>query len=97
MRGDIQVLRGIAVFLVLGFHAEIAGFKSGFLGVDIFFVISGYVIQRQLQTLRAFDFLEFYLRRALRIFPTLVTLLLTITILGKYFFYYVIYLNIFFI
>ena len=43
-RKDIQQMRGIAIFLVLLNHSGIPGFKNGFIGVDIFFVISGYVI-----------------------------------------------------
>ena len=74
MRGDIQVLRGIAVFLVLGFHAEITGFKSGFLGVDIFFVISGFVIfasiLRQVDKDQTFSVSNFLSRRIRRLLPT---------------------------
>jgi peptidoglycan/LPS O-acetylase OafA/YrhL len=43
-RKDIQILRGIAVLLVVMFHLQLAGIESGFLGVDIFFVISGYLM-----------------------------------------------------
>ena len=74
MRGDIQVLRGIAVFLVLGFHAEITGFKSGFLGVDIFFVVSGFVIfasiLRQVDKDQTFSVSNFLSRRIRRLLPT---------------------------
>ena len=41
-RPDVQVLRAIAVLLVILFHAKVPGFNAGFLGVDIFFVISGF-------------------------------------------------------
>ncbi len=72
MRRDIQALRGIAVLLVLLFHFHIGPFKGGFLGVDVFFVISGYVITEKLSTgvgpLKR-QLHEFYLRRAKRILP----------------------------
>lgn len=66
-RGDIQIYRALAVSLVLLFHLGIQGFNSGFLGVDIFFVISGYLMQ----TLHRKDhgFASFYTRRARRLLP----------------------------
>ncbi len=71
-REDIQALRGIAVLLVLLFHAKIGGLAAGYLGVDIFFVLSGYLITglvaRRLAEGR-FSFAEFYLNRAKRLLP----------------------------
>ena len=78
-RKDIQILRGIAVLLVVLFHLEMAGFASGFLGVDVFFVISGYLISRILLTEWAqgrFSLLQFYERRVRRILPALFFMLI---------------------
>jgi peptidoglycan/LPS O-acetylase OafA/YrhL len=44
LRGEIQGLRAIAVVLVMLFHAGVTGFSAGYVGVDIFFVISGFII-----------------------------------------------------
>ncbi|WP_257166612.1 acyltransferase family protein [Bradyrhizobium sp. SRS-191] len=74
-RADIDALRAIAVVIVILFHLKIAGFEAGFAGVDIFFVISGYLITGQiLRDVRTgrFSLSEFYLRRARRILPALV-------------------------
>ena len=71
-RQDIQALRGIAVLLVLLFHAKIGGLAAGYLGVDVFFVLSGYLItglvHRRLVDGR-FSFVGFYLDRAKRLLP----------------------------
>ena len=67
-------LRAIAVLSVLLFHVDIQWFKGGFIGVDVFFVISGFIITRnillQIEANR-FSFSEFYCRRVARLFPAL--------------------------
>ena len=65
-RKDIQILRGISVLLVVLFHLEIGGFKSGFLGVDVFFVISGYLMAILYNPERKW---EFFVKRARRLLP----------------------------
>lgn len=73
IRPDIQALRGLAVLAVLTFHAGLP-VKSGFLGVDAFFVISGFVIAKQVmesQKLGKFTTKEFFKRRVLRLYPNL--------------------------
>ena len=82
-RGDIQGLRGIAVGLVLLFHAGVPGFKGGFVGVDIFFVLSGYLItgnlMREIERTGRISFREFYARRIRRLLPaSLFVLLVTL-------------------
>jgi len=81
-RQDINGLRAIAVLAVVFYHAELELFKGGWLGVDIFFVISGYLISNIIISELnegTFSFKNFYLRRVRRILPALFsTLLLTI-------------------
>ena len=73
---DIQSIRAIAVLLVVGYHLNTDLFNYGYLGVDIFFVISGFIITHLILKKKDFNFLEFYQKRIARIFPamTLVTL-----------------------
>jgi peptidoglycan/LPS O-acetylase OafA/YrhL len=78
-RSDIDGLRAIAVLSVVGFHAFPLWARGGFIGVDIFFVISGFLISRIIfNCLQAgrFSFSEFYARRIKRIFPALALILL---------------------
>lgn len=72
-RTDIQALRGLAILLVLVYHARlIPQLKAGYLGVDVFFVVSGYlitgIVQRAVQA-GTFTFAGFYFRRAKRLLP----------------------------
>lgn len=73
-RPEIDGLRAIAAIAVMAYHADLGGARGGFTGVDVFFVISGYLISAViLQDLRTgtFSYREFYLRRALRILPAM--------------------------
>tara|TARA_B110000305_G_scaffold52568_1_gene57601 strand:+ start:60 stop:2015 length:1956 start_codon:yes stop_codon:yes gene_type:complete len=78
-RPDIQGLRAIAVLSVILFHLDFSFFEGGFIGVDIFFAISGFlmaqVISRDLQS-GNFSFSSFYMRRIRRILPALYTTLI---------------------
>ena len=79
-RADIDGLRAIAVLAVVAFHAFPAWLKGGFIGVDVFFVISGYLISTIIfESLDkgVFSFSEFYARRIKRIFPALILVLIT--------------------
>jgi peptidoglycan/LPS O-acetylase OafA/YrhL len=84
-RADVDGLRAVAVLAVIGFHAQLRFFHAGFAGVDVFFVISGYLISGLiLRSLERgnFSFTEFYARRINRLFPSLIVVLLTILLLG---------------
>ncbi|MEM9767100.1 MAG: acyltransferase family protein [Cyanobacteria bacterium P01_D01_bin.71] len=78
-RAEIDGLRAIAVISVILFHAGLKAFSGGFIGVDIFFVISGYLITQSILTAMAgetFSLAHFYERRARRILPALFLILL---------------------
>src|SRR6266403_459804 len=85
-RPDIDGLRAIAVMLVVNFHAFPEAMPGGFIGVDIFFVISGFlitgIIVRELDQQR-FSLLGFYNRRIRRIFPALIVVLCAALVLGS--------------
>ena len=81
-RKEIEGLRGVAVLLVVLAHAGVPGFAGGFIGVDVFFVISGYLINVRLATERAdtgdISLMAFYARRARRLLAPLSVMLLVV-------------------
>jgi peptidoglycan/LPS O-acetylase OafA/YrhL len=78
-RPDIEGLRAVAVLLVVAFHAGVPGLEGGFVGVDVFFVVSGYLITWLLVDEAGregrIDLWRFYARRARRLVPALLVLL----------------------
>jgi len=96
-RSDIAALRGISVLLVILNHASIPGFSFGFIGVDLFFVISGYLITRSLYIeyltsnikkngRGSIKILRFYLRRIRRLMPAALTVILIVNLVSSLFF-----------
>lgn len=72
-RRDIEGLRGIAILLVVAYHVGLPGISGGYVGVDVFFVLSGFLITsllvKELSTTGHINLVEFYARRARRILP----------------------------
>jgi peptidoglycan/LPS O-acetylase OafA/YrhL len=86
-RPDIDGLRAVAILLVIIFHAYPKFLRGGFIGVDIFFVISGYLITSIIlknQSQNNFSLLDFYSRRIRRIFPALIVVLTFCLVAGWY-------------
>ena len=85
-RPDIEGLRAIAILLVVGFHAGVPGFSGGYVGVDVFFVLSGYLITgllvREIEKNGSVDLPNFYARRARRLLPALALTLLVTVLVG---------------
>ena len=84
-RADIQGMRALAVLIVVAYHAG-AGFSGGYVGVDVFFVISGYVITRmllvELGVSETLSFSTFYARRVRRLLPALAVMLAVVLCAG---------------
>jgi len=93
-RAEVNGLRGIAVMGVVFYHAEIVLqsfriFPGGFLGVDVFFVISGYlmtsIILKEYQTNQSFSFINYYKRRIRRLLPALLVVIFGTSIFSYFF------------
>jgi peptidoglycan/LPS O-acetylase OafA/YrhL/putative intracellular protease/amidase len=86
-RPDIDGLRAVAVMSVLLFHVDPGWMPGGYVGVDVFFVISGYlitsVISEQIKT-GGFTYADFYRRRIKRLFPVLFTVIISTIIAGSF-------------
>jgi peptidoglycan/LPS O-acetylase OafA/YrhL len=87
-RADIQGLRAIAIILVIALHMDLTGFSAGYIGVDMFLVISGYVITLSIQRKPAkkvfTNLVEFWRSRFIRIFPA-AALVVCVTVIASYF------------
>jgi peptidoglycan/LPS O-acetylase OafA/YrhL len=87
-RPDVEGLRAIAVIAVVLFHMEVAGFEGGFVGVDVFFVVSGFLITqlllRELETSGTVSLHDFWARRARRLLPAS-CLVLVVTVIAARF------------
>ncbi|CAM5231499.1 hypothetical protein GCM10010329_63270 [Streptomyces spiroverticillatus] len=87
-RPDIEGLRAVAVLAVLAFHAGIPGLQGGFVGVDVFFVISGYLITgllvREAITTGRIRLGDFFSRRARRLLPSAAVVLVTVAAVGAW-------------
>jgi peptidoglycan/LPS O-acetylase OafA/YrhL len=85
-RSDIEGLRGVAILLVVAFHAGISGLRGGYVGVDVFFVISGFLITgllaREVAERGDVDLSAFYARRAWRLLPAFLLVLAVTLALG---------------
>lgn len=84
-RPDLQGLRALAVLLVVLGHADVPFLRGGFVGVDVFFVISGFLITRLLlneyHAAGRIDFLRFYARRLRRLLPALLVMVCSVALL----------------
>lgn len=83
-RPDIEGLRAIAVLAVLAYHARVPGISGGYVGVDVFFVVSGFLISglilRELRTTGTISLPTFYARRARRLLPAALVVIAATTI-----------------
>lgn len=85
-RPDIDGIRGTAAIMVMGFHAKVPGFEGSYIGLDLFFVVSGFVITNLLLGEYArrggINWWNFYARRARRLIPAKATMLIGVLLLS---------------
>lgn len=84
-QSHIEGLRAIAIISVVGYHVGLPGFAGGYVGVDVFFVISGYLISGQMTSLQdkgRLDVFNFWLRRIVRLAPTCIFVVFVTSGLG---------------
>src|SRR5579875_2636958 len=86
-RADVEGLRAIAILLVVGAHAGVPWLSGGFIGVDIFFVLSGFLITgllvQEVSKTARLGFGDFYSRRLRRLLPALVVMLVGSSLLAS--------------
>lgn len=86
-RGDVEGLRAVAILLVVACHAKVTWLAGGFVGVDVFYVLSGYLITgllvQEIQTTGTLRFANFYARRLRRLLPALLLMLAVVCVLGR--------------
>jgi peptidoglycan/LPS O-acetylase OafA/YrhL len=87
-RADIQGLRAIAILLVVFNHSHVPGFSGGFIGVDVFFVLSGFLISgiliKEYRQSGRIDYFAFIARRLKRLYPALFVMLVTTILLASF-------------
>jgi peptidoglycan/LPS O-acetylase OafA/YrhL len=86
-RADVEGLRAVAIGLVVACHAQVTALAGGFVGVDVFYVLSGYLITgllvQEIQTTGTLRFANFYVRRLRRLLPALLLMLTIVCVLGR--------------
>lgn len=85
-RADLEGLRALAILLVVAVHAGVPWLRGGFVGVDVFFVLSGFLITgllvQEISNTGKLRFAEFYVRRLRRLLPALLAMVLVVSVLA---------------